>query len=421
MTHKRLTKRTERTAASKHVIDARSSLAALERLLLELQHRPALPSRIVVERRRGKQLFKGSAIATLLQTVGTAGELNLQISHWDADDLESSEKPIPPELLVGLTHCASLAISPPASFEPVPDVLARRIASERQGLLERQSGGLAPGHTKTLTFFALDPDFLDFYQLGITRTLREFDTDIAFLKGRYIVRAIGNNGVDNSPDELLSDRAVYTLIWELLRNTHEHGASTGFGPSGLAVRWLTLRRHVLSRSEIDDCASEFPPLADYLDSTLPGKGPSRSVRVFYEMSLFDHGQGILTNFCERTDSPMPSSSQLRCSELNRIISDGLSSKELAPGAGKGLQRSLYAVARLGGFVTLRTDDQWLFFRGDSVTVPRLDYRSVRQSRLLEPPEKLRPSLQLSSCSAQQASFVIGTRWNLIFPVSEARS
>lgn len=407
------------TEGSKRVIGAKASLAALERLLEELQARSGSAHTIVVERKRGKQLFKGSSIATLLQTTGSAGKLHLQMSPWDADDLRSTDKPIPPELLVGLTHCASLAVSPRASYEPVPDVWARHIASDRQGLLERPSGGLGPGHTKTLTFFALDPDFLDFYQLGITRTLREFDADMAFLKGRYVVGAISHNGDDQSPDELLSDRAIYTLIWELLRNTHEHGASTGLGPSGLAVRWLTLRRHVLSRSEIADRAPEFPALADYLNATLPGTGLARSVRVFYEMSLFDHGQGILTNFCGRTQHPMPLSPQLRCVELNRIISDGLSSKELAPGAGKGLQRSLYAVARLRGFVTLRTDDQWLFFRGDNVTVPRLDYRSVKQSRLLEPPENLRPSLQLSSCNYQGAAFVIGTRWNLIFPVREA--
>jgi hypothetical protein len=117
-------------------------------------------------------------------------------------------------------------------------------------------------------------------------------------------------------------------------------------------------------------AADFSELGEYVrDWSSLNRGTA-----FYEVSVIDNGLGILGHFVAarkefqqqittRTDRLKLLSRILLTPKDNGNSSTAYSSKDLTGverGAGRGLERALGAVARLNGFVSLRTSEFWLY-------------------------------------------------------------
>jgi hypothetical protein len=143
-------------------------------------------------------------------------------------------------------------------------------------------------------------------------------------------------------------------------------------------------------------AESFPELQEYLNQTISGSGTF----IFYEVSVSDHGLGIIDRFLAtrpefRSDATILNA---RIILLNRIVREALSSK-YRTGAGHGLRRALAAVDTLRGFLSLRTDRLWLHHT--SATTASLATR-----------------LQLIPVeSSEDLPLAAGTHFNMLFPLT----
>lgn len=182
-----------------------------------------------------------------------------------------------------------------------------------------------------------------------------------------------------------ADNDLGTFVYELFQNTHRHGR---LGVDGREIkpglRFIRLKRHIShDRNEFIGRAASFLELRNYLDRQIRPKGQFS----FYEVSVADHGVGIVDRFIAGRPefSDYRSSLDRRVALVNEIISKMLSSNREMSGAGKGLRNALDAVDRLNGFLSVRTGDLWLFrAHGQGTTdgqwlSPVTNFRSIRET------------------------------------------
>ena len=239
---------------------------------------------------------------------------------------------------------------------------AKRVLARRADILEDP-----PASKETLTFCAIDQDTRTRpIALSGPSTKMSFIADLRKYVSRYFDKGpsagfslgIGPNLFEQRSVEEL----IYGFVYELYQNTYDHGSLNEDQRVIPGLRVIRLRKRVGNSASRDDFirgGSDFTELETYLRQTVPKNGPFK----FYEISISDNGMGLLSRFRTTTEQgPKNSSSVIGDLELlNRIIAESLSSdmKKSRTGHG-GLRAALRAVDSVRGFVSLRTDQLWVY-------------------------------------------------------------
>lgn len=196
------------------------------------------------------------------------------------------------------------------------------------------------------------------------------------------------------PFPSVDDWDLPSLIFELYENTNQHGKYDVNNRTIKGVRSFSIRRHIATNyKNLLEQANGFEELQNYIESN----NARRNTR-FYEISISDNGMGI----SDRLQTTRPDlldgvgfENMTPTEQLNYIISRTLSSK-LYPGSGLGLTTALRNLAKLKGFMSLRTGNQWVYFDGNNSN-------NVLQLTAIKNTESL--------------SKITGTHYNIMVPIS----
>ena len=315
------------------------SLPDLEKFLTEVAILRVSPIKIEVPENFGSQFFKESWMIGLLATAArsTKRRERLTIEH------SGNTKQAGPEL-----HFKS------------PFGLARVVYGAQGGTpsstasLIATKGLVVFGGTQLFTIFAVDPEAPIPVVLG--RNGRdEFLDEFRRLKRKRLETGQPTGLSTKYP---LSDRLVSELALELFQNTLQHGRFSSTNEELPGLRYLSLARHIGNqRDSLVARAAGFRELQQYLVRVVPEKGTF----AFLEIVIGDAGIGLVDRFLStRRDMKVIANSPItRLGVINRIIKDRLSSKGSDFGAGSGISNALSAIAKLEGFISLRSGSDWL--------------------------------------------------------------
>jgi hypothetical protein len=158
---------------------------------------------------------------------------------------------------------------------------------------------------------------------------------------------------------------ILEFLYELQANAVEHGRARR------NVRLLRLQKHVYpSRTAALSHATNFQELTDYL-AAQPERPSNRRFNLV-EASVSDFGPGILDGFLA-TFAGETHRLRPRAELLDDLLHQQLSSRS-DPNAGLGIGYALTAAQAIGAFVSLRTAEFWLVFRGRIDKEPRLLFK-----------------------------------------------
>ncbi|MCY4613336.1 MAG: hypothetical protein OXB94_06930 [Nitrospira sp.] len=282
---------------------------------------------------------------------------------------------------------------------------AKQTLAQRLDILENP-----PGSKETLTFCAIDD------------TTRAQPVALSALseKSKFIDE-LGNDVrkyFDIGPSEDFSssigpglfddgssvEECIYGFVYELYQNTFVHGSLDQDQKTIPGLRLLRVRKRigqVSSRDAFIRGAGQFSELQEYLEENLT----SDKTFKLYEISISDNGMGILSRFRSIGQAEPPKEAQAPSENLkllNRIIAESLSSDSRKSNVGRGgLQKALDAVDKVKGFVSLRTDNLWV-------------YRSPENTNATSPEELLRP---VRIENGGELSKIPGTHFSMIVRAS----
>ena len=226
-----------------------------------------------------------------------------------------------------------------------------------------------PGSRETMTFCAIDETTRSQpVALSALSAKAKFIDEFANYVRTYFDEGISEGFSSRISPSLFDDgvsveECIYGFVYELYQNTFNHGSLDQDQKVMPGLRLIRLRKrigHASSRNDFIRGASEFSELDRYLQENTPKIKPFK----FYEISISDNGMGILSRFCavrQAEFSKKPSSPYESLKLLNRIIAESLSSDARKSNIGQGgLQRALRSVDKIKGFVSLRTDNLWVY-------------------------------------------------------------
>lgn len=235
--------------------------------------------------------------------------------------------------------------------------------SQRNDILENP-----PGSKETLTFCAIDeetrsqplalagfPDKANFIALFERFVLEYFDkgnSKIFFSRISPNLFDFGNSVADQ----------IYGFVYELYQNTFNHGSLNENQKTIPGLRIIRLRKRISTpkaRNAFIEGANGFLELKEYFQKV----APSDKSFKFYEISISDNGMGIVSRYrsVTGTDIGIKPTVSGNLDLLNRIVSESLSSDTKKSEIGEGgLKKALRAVDRIQGFVSLRSDNLWVF-------------------------------------------------------------
>ena len=289
----------------------------------------------------------------------------------------------------------------------VPPARGRRFVSvkEAKQTLARRLDILEdpPSSKETLTFCAIDEATrsqpvalagLSYKTEFIARFGKFVEEYFDKGKSKWFSSRIGMSLFDEGPSA--ADH-IYGFVYELYQNTFNHGSLDKEQRTIPGLRLIRLRKRISTTQGRDAFirgAKGFPELEEYLQRT----APSDRLFKFYEISISDNGMGIVSRFRTTTgeEPRVPSSTKQNLRLLNRIIAESLSSDAKKSKFGEGgLQKALRAVDDVKGFVSLRTDNLWV-------------YRSSTDSDGTSKDEWLRPV-----AVSEELSTIPGTHFSMI--------
>ena len=235
--------------------------------------------------------------------------------------------------------------------------------NQRNDILENP-----PGSKETLTFCAIDEetrsqplalaglsDKADFIAL-LERFVQEY-----FDKGnsKIFFSRISPNLFDFGKS--VADQ-IYGFVYELYQNTFNHGSLNENQKTIPGLRIIRLRKRISTpkaRNAFIRGANGFLELKEYFQRV----APSDKSFKFYEISISDNGMGIVSRYrsVTGTDIGIKPTASRNLNLLNRIVSESLSSDTKKSEIGEGgLKKALKAIDRIEGFVSLRSDNLWVF-------------------------------------------------------------
>ena len=176
------------------------------------------------------------------------------------------------------------------------------------------------------------------------------------------------------------EECIYGFVHELYQNTFYHGSLDEAQKTIPGLRLIRMRKRIGHGNSLADFlqgANQFSELEKYLRENTPQNKPFK----FYEISISDNGMGILSRFRavkEPTFRGELSTPQKNLVRLNEIIAKSLSSDARKSYIGQGgLQKALRAVDTIQGFVSLRTNNLWVYRSPE-------DANAVSKDRWLKP-------------------------------------
>jgi hypothetical protein len=385
----------------------RSSLSDLEGLLARIGTAPGriqiwLPADL------GSGLFKESRAVALLASAASKG---LTVVDWTPDSDPARDRRRFGQTIEGL---AGLIYSDEIkNIRAVPLELNRE--EVRWDIIDRE-GILEPSCSRgsSLTFCAFDDDDdapsqpialmgLETKEMFIPVFTRYRQTHFEIGVGADYSERIAPDLFDhaeqgfNGSAAIDADRVLAGFVFELFKNTLEHGCKDAEGATIPGLRWIRIRKHIGHKKHefINAHAKSFPTLQAYLDTVIGEEGTCK----FYEVAISDNGLGIIDRFvATRPEHATNGTIEGKVALVNRIIEQALSSKRAQSGAGHGLRKALKAARRLRGFVSLRTDRVW-------VCASSTDRAPAEQRPLLTPVS-----------AEHEFSPVRGTHFNMLFPM-----
>jgi hypothetical protein len=383
---------------SSQVIDITrsSTLWDIEESLSAL--RKEVPVKINLPRHLTKNFFKDSWLTSLISNAAMKSGY-LTIHDWKDADLNDMKERFASSLIgVLAVYMAKVLESNTQKNAPI-DVheIIERIVYNKRGLFEQSSDGGG----KSFSFVSFDASDDDTSALNMPRPLMlsagdktEFIEKFLRIKREQIDKVFGLTPQMSLFEQTYEkERNLAVLIYELYENTNQHGRYDENNNLIKGIRSFNIKRHIGSRKDIIHQAESFQELQDYF-----GGFEENKELKFYEVSISDNGLGIINRFISsRPDyqqdedfAKMPS-----LEKLNYIIEKSLSSKLFA-GSGKGIRTALSIIGELGGFLTVRTNDCWVYYDG------RKEYQSLHLTQVPE---------------SNGIANIRGTFYNILLPVS----
>ena len=194
------------------------------------------------------------------------------------------------------------------------------------------------------------------------------------------------------------ENTLSVSLYELIRNTDEHGRQDDLGNSRRkSLRGFQARKHTLTPKSLSDITAASPPMARYCDRLVPARVGNAQVQLI-ELSIFDSGPGMAASLTGKPLRDLAPEDEreavLRCFE-KRISRKNTSS------AGLGLPNLANAMTSVGGFMRVRTGRCALYH--DFANEPSVDYGA---------PLELRDGFN----EPGQGAPVVGTLFTLLFPL-----
>ena len=224
----------------------------------------------------------------------------------------------------------------------------------------------------------------------------DFIKRFSYYRRECFEKGVGEGFSERLPATI--DHQLSSFAYELWENTLQHGRLDETGRELKGMRYLRVQKYIdYNRAAFLKKAEGFTELEQYLNKHVPESGTFK----FYEISIADHGLGIVARLLATRPEManiLPMDSPEDC--INMIMDRALSSKLSQAGAGHGLERALAAVRYLQGFVSLRSGSAWLYYASEVQT-----------------PVGQRPKLTSVRFTEPLAS--IGTQLNLIFPLGSS--
>jgi hypothetical protein len=169
------------------------------------------------------------------------------------------------------------------------------------------------------------------------------------------------------PEKEDAEERLYKFVYETFLNTFEHGRfrPDRASPERLQVtpglRYVAFRQHTANyAAQVSSRARGFPELQRYFAwrDQIEARGRRNKVKRFLEITVADNGLGILGHYLATRNQSISTRTE-RLKLLRSLLSTNLSSKPIS-GVGEGLPDAMSALAKLRGFVSLRTDEFWLY-------------------------------------------------------------
>lgn len=146
-----------------------------------------------------------------------------------------------------------------------------------------------------------------------------------------------------------SAEAISGMLWEIFRNTEDHGRVTLSGDQlERSFRGIQARKHDLSPASLVDIVGDFAPLRDFVERLRPR--PSTHQVHLFELTVFDSGIGFAQSLTQKSLEAMTLAEEL--SAVQRCFNSG--SRKSIKGHGEGLPHVVRLLDRQKGFLRLRT-------------------------------------------------------------------
>ena len=304
------------------------------------------PIVLSLARNTGTKFFAESSIAHLIaQLSQRRGKLVIRDTHhsWSTPRFISR--------IDGVSALAYSQLFGLASLENTkkhgaPNSLMQSLESRlsKSGQLEEK------GPIRTLV--AIDPDFPAPAETGWPQV----DKSRFLALVRKMLDQYERGFVPKSGQRHHAENQLINFVYETFQNTVEHGR---YGDSNSLIHGIRyFRIQVYIDNKVPDLvrrATGFPELERFLERPRP-KG---SGKRFVELSVSDVGQGITSHFI---NSRLETGSHHddRAKILQKLIGGRLSSKRAMSGVGLGLPNALSALKELKAFLSLRTEEFWLY-------------------------------------------------------------
>lgn len=202
------------------------------------------------------------------------------------------------------------------------------------------------------TFIAKDPDHpmpIEFTSLsGPEKKFRYLIQDIL----REFNYKFGRKPVNYREMEI----ALHSFVYEVFQNTFEHGRYSVKGELISGLRYLRIRTYIGKLDELCRRAEGFPELKKFISRH--DNDRQKTLR-FMEFSVSDAGQGIVSHYINSSSRPVKSFDE-RKALLHDLIGANTSSKEKISGVGLGLPNAMKALSKLKAFISLRTEEFWMY-------------------------------------------------------------
>jgi hypothetical protein len=157
------------------------------------------------------------------------------------------------------------------------------------------------------------------------------------------------------------DRELARYVFELYQNGYEHGNRRRADKKAIipGLRFISIRKHIAANlAYLKGYARGFEELSDYVSR----RHARAQTLKYYEVAVSDQGLGMLDRFLiDRPEYAAQANTRTeRLNLLRRLLTESLTSKKGADGAGGGLVRAMRAAKELNGFVSIRTGEFWLY-------------------------------------------------------------